>query len=272
MEHHGTQKKQKFAIIGTSSAGKTTLTFEIIGKLKRLGVLVDGVVQQDRRIAFDRIKLETDVEAQYWVIFNQLIKECELLLKHGTDVIVSDRSVIDFYAYYETMYGRNETMFAFLKMWATTYDCLYFLDKLDYHNDGARPPEEFRDKVEETLRKIVEEIPNVKRLHRDHVYQDILKQLKRCLNEEELALIPKALGVQEVLIGGSYAFNRQTRFSDVDVYIKGDGYTPCFPQMEKSLRDTFGADFSVRSVCPEVWEYLQKEGFKQYGSFPLYHV
>lgn len=265
MEHHGKQHKQKFAIIGTSSAGKTTLTFEIVGKLKRLGVLVDGVVQQDRRIAFDRVKLETDVEAQYWVIFNQLIKECELLLKHGTDVIVSDRSVIDFYAYYETMYGRNETMFNFLKMWATTYDCLYFLDKLDYHNDGARPAEDFRDRVEDTLREIIKEIPNVKHIHRDDVYRDILKQLNRCLNEEELQLIPKAIGVGEVLIGGSYAFNRQTRFSDVDVYVCGERYEPSIETMEKSLRDTFGANFSVRSVCPEVWEYLKKEGFKHYG-------
>ena len=58
-----TNKKKKFAIIGTSSSGKTTLTFEITAKLKRLGVLVDGLFQQDRRLCFDRAKLETEIEA-----------------------------------------------------------------------------------------------------------------------------------------------------------------------------------------------------------------
>lgn len=263
MEHHGEQKKQKFAIIGTSSAGKTTLTFQIVGKLKELGVLVDGVVQQDRRIAFDRIKLETDKEAQYWVIFNQLIKECELLLKHGTEVIVSDRSVIDFYAYYETMYGRNHVLFDFLKYWATTYDKLYFLDKLPYHNDGARPPEDFRDKVENTLRQIIKEIPNCVSIPREDIFQDILKQINRILSERELALIPKILE-RKCLIGGSYAFNRQTRYSDLDIYVIGDQFVNSFPELETRLRDTFGANFQVRQVTQPVWEYLKDEGFKLY--------
>lgn len=265
MEHHGESKRHKFAIIGTSSAGKTTLTYQVIGKLKELGVLVDGVLQQDRRIAFDRIKLETDQEAQYWVIFNQLIKECELLLKHGTDVIVSDRSVIDFYAYYETMYGRNAELFNFLKFWASTYDKLYFLEKLPYHDDGARPPEEFRDRVEVTLREIIKEIPNVVSLPREEVYTDILKTINRVLSNRELALIPEIIGQPQVLVGGSYAFNRQTRYSDVDVYIVGT-YNHKIEYAEKALRDVFGANFQVRSVPLSAYNYLIEEGFKVINS------
>lgn len=261
MEHHGESKQHKFAIIGTSSAGKTTLTYQVIGKLKELGILVDGVLQQDRRIAFDRIKLETDREAQYWVIFNQLIKECELLLKHGTDVIVSDRSVIDFYAYYETMYGRNEPLYNFLQYWATTYDKLYFLEKLPYHDDGARPPEEFRDRVEETLRVIIKYIPNAVTIPRDLIYTDILKCINRILSPRELALIPSIINEVQVLVGGSYAFNRQTRYSDIDVYIRGNAYSSKIAYAESALRDVFGANFQVRVVPGKAYEYLMSEGF-----------
>lgn len=260
MEHHGKIEKHKFAIIGTSSAGKTTLTFEIIGKLKKLGVLVDGVVQQDRRIAFDRAFLETEKEAQYWVIFNQLIKECELLLKHGTDTIVSDRSVIDFYAYYETMYGRNKVLFDFLKYWATTYDVLFYLNPLPYHNDGARPPEEFVERVDNTLKRIIKEIPNVMCIDREEVYGEILKRINRVLTPYELSLIPQVLE-RDVLIGGSYAFNRQTRFSDIDIYVLGDEYINQLPELEKRLRDLFGANFQVRQVKGPAWDYLRREGF-----------
>lgn len=253
-------KKQKFAIIGTSSAGKTTITFQIVGKLKELGVLVDGVFQQDRRIAFDRDKLETEKEAQYWVIFNQLIKECELILKDGTDILVSDRSIVDFYAYYETMYGRDETLFNFVKYWATTYDKLYFLDKLSYQDDGSRPSEEFRDKVEDTLRKIIKEIPNCYCIARQDIYQDILQSIDRVLTTTELDLIPGILG-QDILIGGSYAFNRQTKYSDIDIYVVGDSFINSIPELEQRLSNTFGARFEVRQVTPEVAEYLTNEGF-----------
>lgn len=253
-------KKQKFAIIGTSSAGKTTLTFQIVGKLKELGVLVDGVFQQDRRIAFERDKLETDKEAQYWVIFNQLIKECELILKDGTDILVSDRSIVDFYAYYETMYGRDETLFNFVKYWATTYDKLYFLDKLFYQDDGSRPPEEFRDRVEHTLRNIIKEIPNCYIIQREYIYNDILHSINRILTAKEIELIPAILG-QDILVGGSYAFNRQTKYSDIDIYVVGNSFINQMPDLEKRLSNTFGAKFEVRQVTPDVVEYLTNEGF-----------
>lgn len=254
------KKKQKFAIIGTSSVGKTTLAFQIVGKLKELGVLVDGVFQQDRRIAFDRDKLETSKEAQYWVIFNQLIKECELILKDGTDVLVSDRSVIDFYAYYETMYGRDETLFNFVKYWAKTYDKLYFLNKLKYQNDGARPSEEFRDRVDITLQKIIKEIPNCYIIQRELIYNDILHSIKRILTDKELKLIPFILG-RDVLLGGSYAFNRQTKYSDIDIYVLGDSFINRMPELEDRLSNTFGAKFEVRQVKSGVAGYLINEGF-----------
>ena len=109
---------EKFAIIGTSSAGKTTLCYHILYELKKLGVYVDGVLQQDRRMVFPRDVLENAVEAQYWVISNMMAKENEMALRDGTDYLVSDRSVLDFYAYYEYQYGRSEEFFNFI-IWYT---------------------------------------------------------------------------------------------------------------------------------------------------------
>lgn len=255
---------KKFALIGTSSSGKTTLAFSIVAKLKELGVLVDGVLQQDRRIAFDRDRLETHKEAQYWVIFNQLIKECELQLKRGTDVLVSDRSVLDFYAYYETMYGRDNCLLDYIWHWCASYTCLYYLEPLLYQDDGARPSDNFRMKVDVTLKKIISEaVPanvKIRKIARESIMPDILSQIDRILTKAELDILPVVLE-QDCLVGGSYAFNRQTKFSDVDIYLRGSTFLNESPELEKRLQGTFGARFQIKTVTAPVWEYLKTQGF-----------
>lgn len=258
-------QKQKFALIGTSSAGKSTLTYELMGKLKRLGILVEGVFQQDRRLCFDREKLETDILAQYNVVFNMVCKETELLLRDGTDMILSDRSVLDFYAYMEYQYGRKESVWNFVVDWCKTYDALYYLEPLKYHDDGSRPSEDFRDRVDKYLRKLIDELHedhniNVIQIHRDHIYQDILTKIKRILSEEEINMFGIVLQ-QDCLVGGGYGFNRATRSSDVDIYILGDGFEDR-PDLARRLRGVYGSNFEVRTVTKPVWDYYMKGGFR----------
>lgn len=255
---------QKFALIGTSSSGKTTLTFDILARLKLLGVLVDGVLQQDRRLCFDRSKLETHPEAQYAVIFNMVVKESELSCKDGVDVIVSDRSVLDFYAYYECMYGRSQYLFDFIKQWCSSYCSLYYLNPLTYQDDGSRPTNSFRLRVDECLVAIIEELslPNLLKVDRDSVYSNILGKIKRKLGKEELLLLPKILK-SDCLVGGSYAFNRATKYSDVDIYIKGDDFHQSH-DLENVLRGIFGVSMEVRFVTPDVYNYLKNQGFIEY--------
>lgn len=258
-------QKQKFAIIGTSSAGKSTLTYELMGKLKRLGILAEGVFQQDRRLCFDREKLETDILAQYNVIFNMVCRETEMLLRDGTDMILSDRSVLDFYAYMEYQYGRVDHVWKFVIEWCKTYDALYYLQPLKYHDDGSRPPEEFRDKVDKHLRELITELSEEHDVHvieidRDQIYQHLLSKIQRILSEEEIEMFATVLG-RECLIGGSYAFNRATRASDVDIYILGESFDDC-PDLAKRLRGVYGANFEVRTVTQEVWDYYLAGGFR----------
>ena len=265
--------KKKFAIIGSSSAGKTTLSLRILADLKRLGVLVDGVLQQDRRLCFDRDLLETDIEAQYVVVFNMVCRESEMLLKRGVEVVISDRSVLDFYAYFEEMYGRHDYIWKFVLGWCETYEVLYYLERLNYHDDGNRPPEDFVERVDQRLRNLIAEIRrendlgfcniNLQTIPREEVYEDILHRIKRLMTREEMALIPEVLG-QDCLVGGSYAFNRATRHSDVDVYICTDTVTEVIPELSRRMRGVFGANIEVRGVTQPVYDYYKNGGFLEF--------
>ena len=42
-----------------------------------------------------------------------IAQEQYMALKFENDLILSDRSAIDFYAYYETIWGRDEMLFSF---------------------------------------------------------------------------------------------------------------------------------------------------------------
>ncbi len=260
-------KKMKFALIGTSSAGKTTLSLRILADLKRLGVLADGVLQQDRRLMFDRDKLETDIEAQYCVVFNMVVQESAMFLKDGVEVVISDRSVLDFYGYMEHQYGRIEHVWQFVLGWCKSYDVLYYLKPLKYHDDGNRPSDDFRTRVAAKIESLIEEIKaipdsgiNIQMLDRDDVYPDLLNRIKRLLSEEELMLMPQVLE-QECLVGGSYAFNRATKNSDVDVYILGDK-TCDRPELSKLMRGVYGANIEVRQVTRPIWEYFIEGKFR----------
>jgi hypothetical protein len=236
-----------------------------MGKLKRLGILADGVLQQDRRLCFDREKLETDILAQYNVVFNMVCKETEMLLRDGTDVIVSDRSVLDFYAYMEYQYGRIGYVWDFVVNWCRTYDTLYYLSPLKYHDDGSRPPESFRDNVDRHLCKLIGELElihgvYVQRIDRELIFKDMLGKIKRILSDEELELFGDVLG-QDCLIGGSYGFNRATKASDVDVYILSDEFADN-AKLSSRLRGVFGVNIEVREITRPVWDHYVSGGFR----------
>jgi hypothetical protein len=158
-------KISKFAFIGTSSAGKTTATYETCGFLKRHGIRVDGILQQDRRLPFPAALLETHAEAQYWFITNMMTAENYLALQPGVDCIVSDRSVLDFFAYAETQWpGQVNDLRQMVVSWVSTYDTLYYLPPREYDNDGVRPSDEFRLEVDKTLNNLILRSPDIARV------------------------------------------------------------------------------------------------------------
>jgi len=245
------KKILKFAIIGTACAGKTTLTYKIVAKLKRLGVLVDGVFQQDRRLAFDRQLLETMEEAQYWVICNQILKESEIAMSKAVKIMVSDRSVLDFYAYYETMYGRNNALWALVKDWCKTYTWLYYKSPLKYQDDNNRPPDEFRIRVDATLNRIMKEIPNVRVI--DDIEKEILRFV-RVLSKKDLKDIENYCKKLDLIAGlrGSYNWGKPDRYSDVDIDVYWtDKFKGSIPRkdLNEDFKRRFQKVFDIKEIA-----------------------
>lgn len=278
---------QKFGLIGTSCAGKTSKAYEVLAALKRAGVHADGVLQQDRRFSFERALLETDPVAQWSFIANQVKAEADMMLRPGTEVLICDRTPLDFYAYYEWQYGRNDALYNFALDWCKrTYSNIYFLRALPYVDDGARLDEGERDQADVFIKLVIaraisqglqvtevvdaQETPEVSDwVRRLDVCDDILKSVRRSLSPSDLCLLPKITGLPSVLVGGSYAFNRQTKWSDLDVYLLSPepmetGHSD-LKKYETLIRDVFGIDVEVRGVVPEVYAYLRDtQGFKEF--------
>lgn len=172
--------KHKFALAGTSCAGKTTLAHQLIGRLKTYGILADGVTNADRRFSFPRELIETQEIAQNWMINNLIAKEIDLGLHGDTFVMVNDRSVLDFYAYYAYQYPNSElciALWTYVQEWLRTYDKIYILEPLPYQDDGKRPGDEFRMAVNEVLDNLARTIPNVAYIDRKDVLNDILQTM-----------------------------------------------------------------------------------------------
>lgn len=265
---------KKFAFIGTSCSGKTTLCLSALAQLKTMGVSCDGVLQQDRRFAFDRDQLEQYKEAQYYFICNQVMRETELTLRGHAEVLISDRSVLDLYAYYVAQYGHDDGLFQLVWSWMETYTTLYHLDPLPYVDDKSRPSDEFRLQVDECLDKMIRGFggtDRIKRLPRKEIMTDILQKVGKLLTEVDLAIIPATLEVNAVLIGGSYAFNRATKWSDVDVYVRHDDLAAMPTTIERALKEqmsarlnsVLGVKADIHLINYEVWQYLYRQGFRR---------
>jgi len=221
----------KYAFIGTSSAGKTTMTYKTCGYLKEHGIRVDGILQQDRRLPFDPALLESHAEAQWWFITNMMTVENYLALQKGVDCLVSDRSVVDFYAYAETQWPTKMLeMFQLVANWAKTYRALIYLEPLKYDNDGVRPPDEFRMRVDQTLKQLLVTLPNVMRFEsRDEAMRFIAIDTKlQTFGEAQ----------SKVHLTGSWFKNKERVGSDFDFIILRDD----MHLLPKELRDSFRTD------------------------------
>jgi predicted ATPase len=159
---------RKYAIVGSSSAGKTTLVYQVAGLLKVAGVHVETIISGDRRIPFPPELLEESLDAQAFVILNQARLESERACQPGIDVILSDRSVLDFMAYtmvtVALLSERNVDLLPianvqwwalrhFVENWARTYNHLFYLPMRATYDDGERrPPLEFATRADQLIR------------------------------------------------------------------------------------------------------------------------
>jgi hypothetical protein len=158
-----------------------------------------------------------------------------------------------------------------------TFESLYLLDPLPYVNDGARLDETGRNEADEVINRLATEaitkwsIPIVRvneaGFKRADVFGHIMSRLTdKVLTLQELQLLPEIIGRDDVLVGGSYAYNRATKVSDLDVYLIGawplETGHPDMKVYETRIKDALGIRAEVRQVTKAVADHLDKQGFK----------
>ncbi len=112
----------KIAFIGSHGVGKTTLCFDVAARLKRLDLGVELVKEVARACPLP-INRNTTVEAQAWILHSQVAQE--IVASSRYDVVLSDRSVLDNYAYMVHQAGPAPAYAPLVREWMGTYDGVF---------------------------------------------------------------------------------------------------------------------------------------------------
>ncbi len=146
----------KIAFIGSHGIRKTTAAHAFAGTMQRAG----RSVEYGREVVRDNplgINEGATGEAQLWVLVSQIRQELELAPK--AEVLVTDRAVVDNFAYYLRA-CRGEDRFhvePLIAAWARTYDLVVRLTPdIALRADGVRSTSDaFRDEVEAILDEVL---------------------------------------------------------------------------------------------------------------------
>lgn len=153
--------KKKICIIGTHSAGKTSLSYMLAVKYKILDKSIK-IVQEVARSCPYPINEGMNKDACLWIYYEHVKKELDAMQKH--DVVICDRSAIDSFMYAKAQNCFDETdsimihSFAAAEEWMDTYDEIIYVKPGDMKptEDGVRSTDmDFRDRVEQEFQKWV---------------------------------------------------------------------------------------------------------------------
>lgn len=149
----------KIAFIGSHGIRKTTAAHAFATTLQRAGRSVEygREVVRDNPLGFNE---GATGEAQLWVLVSQIRQELELTPK--AEVLVTDRSVADNFAYYLRA-CRGDDPFSvgpLVAAWSRTYALVVrLLPDIALRPDGVRSTNDaFRDEVEAILDRILPEL------------------------------------------------------------------------------------------------------------------
>ena len=149
----------KIAFIGSHGIRKTTALLDFAAEVQRSG----RSVELGREVVRDNplgINEGATGEAQLWVLVSQIRQELELARK--ADVLVTDRGVMDNYAYYLRACGGSDA-FAIeplIRRWSATYDLVVrLLPDVALQGDGVRSTNDaFRDEIEAILDRVLPDL------------------------------------------------------------------------------------------------------------------
>lgn len=142
----------KIAFIGSHSVRKTNAVHSFAGAVGRSGRSVE-VGREVIRFNPLGINEGATPEAQLWVIMAQIQQELEL--RNRADVLVTDRAVIDNFAYYLRTTGGEDPFDVrpLIRRWCETYDLFVrMLPDVPLRVDGVRSTSDrFRREIEQIL-------------------------------------------------------------------------------------------------------------------------
>jgi nicotinamide riboside kinase len=145
-------RNAKIAFIGSHGIRKTTAALAFASVIQRAGRSVEFAreVVRDNPLGINE---GATSEAQLWVLTSQIRRELELSRK--AECLVTDRGVMDNFAYYLRA-GDGEDKFdaePLVRQWSGTYDLVVRLTPdVQIRADGVRSTsDEFRDEIEAIL-------------------------------------------------------------------------------------------------------------------------
>jgi nicotinamide riboside kinase len=149
----------KIAFIGSHGIRKTSALLAFAAEVQRAG----RSVELGREVVRDNplgINEGATGEAQLWVLVSQVRQELELARK--ADVLVTDRGVMDNYAYYLRACGGTDTFDVepLVRRWSATYDLVVrLLPDVALQADGVRSTSDaFRDEIEAILDRVLPDL------------------------------------------------------------------------------------------------------------------
>jgi nicotinamide riboside kinase len=146
----------KIAFIGSHSVRKSNAVHAFASTIGRAGRSVEVGREVVR---FNPLGLNEGAtpEAQLWVLMAQVQQELELAGR--AEVLVTDRSVVDNFAYYLRVTGGTDPygVEPLIRRWATSYDLsVRLLPDVGLQADGVRSTSDaFRDEIEGILDRIL---------------------------------------------------------------------------------------------------------------------
>jgi len=149
-------RSAKIAFIGSHSVRKSNAVHAFASTVGRAGRSVEVGREVVR---FNPLGLNegATAEAQLWVLMTQVQQELELASR--AEVLVTDRSVVDNFAYYLRVTGGEDPfgIEPLIRSWAGTYDlAIRLLPDVGLLADGVRSVNDaFRDEIEAILDRIL---------------------------------------------------------------------------------------------------------------------
>ena len=149
-------RSAKIAFIGSHSVRKSNAVHAFASTIGRAGRSVE-VGREVIRFNPLGLNERASPEAQLWVLMAQVQQELEL--QPRADVLVTDRSVVDNFAYYLRVTGGEDPFGVepLIRRWAGTYDLsVRLLPDVGLQADGVRSTSDaFRDEIEAILDRIL---------------------------------------------------------------------------------------------------------------------